>query len=142
MSKRAEEIAEKYYPKTLEYKSYSNIDLNGIKRSCVQFGYEQAEKDLANKAMFSSGPNGFYYGKGYEQGRKDAKKDFGWVSVKDRLPDTDDYVLTCYETNGVPCGIAFRYYEGDAWWEDMTEESVCTIEYWMPIPKLPKLPEK
>ena len=36
-------------------------------------GYEQAEKDLADVAQFSSGPDGFFYGKGYQQAKKDCE---------------------------------------------------------------------
>lgn len=40
-------------------------------RIAYRDGYEQAEKDLADASQFSSGWDGFFYGKGYEQAEKD-----------------------------------------------------------------------
>ena len=45
-------------------------------RDCIKCGnyikgYEQAEKDLTDKAKVSSGWDGFYYGQGYHQAEKD-----------------------------------------------------------------------
>ena len=65
-------------------------------------------------------------------------EDAGWISVKDRLPDTTEYVFTCVEMNGVPQCVGFHYYKDGKWWEGYEEDSVGAVEYWMPIPKLPK----
>lgn len=72
------------------------------------------------------------YMEGYEQ----AEKDLGWISVKDRLPDTTEYVFTCVEMNGIPQCVGFHYYKDGKWWEGYEEDSVGAIEYWMEIPKL------
>ena len=72
--------------------------------------------------------------KGYEQ----AEKDLGWVSVKDRLPDTTEYVFTCVEMNGIPQCVGFHYYKDGKWWEGYEEDSVGAVEYWMGIPKINK----
>jgi len=92
---------------------YPDFDaLTPIRRSCYQEGYEQAEKDL------------------------------GWISVKDRLPDTPEYVLTCIDDHGIPQCVGFHYYKDGKWWEGYEEDAVGAVEYWMPIPKLPKEDEK
>lgn len=116
MSKRAEEIAEKYYPKTLEYKSYSNIDLDGIKRSCVQFGYEQAEKNL------------------------------GWHSVDECLPKIDEEVIVLRDELGVApmynmsFGHLVDYPKRFAM--DYNGWNIPGVKFWMPCPKIPKKNEK
>lgn len=71
---RAEQRALEAYPihKIGDQTSdYGEWDINRIERRSFQEGYEQAEKDLADVAQFSSGPDGFFYGKGYQQAKKD-----------------------------------------------------------------------
>jgi hypothetical protein len=52
----------------------------GLYHTCFvdgyQQGYEQAEKDLTFMARVSSGPDGFFYGKGYQQAKKRPWLDF------------------------------------------------------------------
>ena len=55
-------------------------------------GYEQAEKDLTDKAKFSSGWDGFYYGQGYKQAFKDI-----WHNVKDEKPELRRTVICVNE---------------------------------------------
>ena len=69
--------------------------------------------------------------KGYEQ----AEEDLGWISVKDRLPDTTEYVFTCIKMDGIPQCVGFHYYKDGKWWEGYEEDSVCAVEYWMQIPQ-------
>lgn len=83
----------------------TEIDFNLLPRSYFQLGYEQAEKDL------------------------------GWISVKDRLPDTKEYVFTCVKMDGIPQCVGFHYYKAGIWWEGYEEDAVGAVEYWMPIPK-------
>ena len=70
--------------------------------------------------------------------RLEMGEDAGWISVKDRLPDTPEYVFTCIEMNGRPQCVGFHYYKDGKWWEGYEEDAIDAIEYWMPIPKLPK----
>ncbi len=70
--------------------------------------------------------------------RLEMGEDAGWIPVKDRLPDTAEYVFTCVEMNGTPQCVGFHYYKDGKWWEGYEEDAVGAIEYWMPIPKLPK----
>lgn len=77
--------------------------------------------------------NGFIFG--YDQ----AEKDLGWINVKDRLPEKDTVVLTCWDVNGVPQGIGLRLYDGQ--WQDFDEDDDIEIsdpDYWMPIPQFNK----
>lgn len=66
--------------------------------------------------------------KGYEQ----AEKDFGWVSVKDRLPEKPGryYTATKYEEYGIHSFVV------NNWFDD--EGYIVVVDYWMPIPELPK----
>lgn len=107
---RAEELALKAYPISPSCLSESNGDgdRNYPRRLAFIEGYRQAEKDL------------------------------GWVSVKDRLPDTTEYVFTCVEMNGIPQSVGFHYYKDGKWWEGYEEDSVGAVDYWMEIPKLKK----
>ena len=72
----------------------------------------------------------------YEEGYEQAEKDLGWISIKDRLPDTTEYVFTCVKMDGIPQCVGFHYYKDGKWWEGYEEDSVGAIEYWMQIPKL------
>lgn len=110
MSNRAEQRALEAYPEDISYSTVLKrpFDYNGRQRMIFQQGYEQAEKDL------------------------------GWISVKDKLPDTTEYVFTCVEMNGIPQSVGFHYYKDGKWWEGYKEESVGAIEYWMKIPELKK----
>lgn len=72
------------------------------------------------------------YVKGYEQ----AENNLGWISVKDRLPDTMDYVFTCIKMCGIPQCVGFHYYKDGIWWEGYEEHAVSAVEYWMPIPPI------
>ena len=69
--------------------------------------------------------------KGYEQ----AEQDLGWISVKDRLPDTTEYVFTCIKMDGIPQCVGFHYYKDGKWWEGYEEDTVGAVEYWMQIPQ-------
>lgn len=77
---RAEEAAMKVYPNILF--PFTPLDLNAYRRGAFINGYETAEKDLADVAAFSSGPDGFYYGRGYQQGKKDSEKDLA-LTIQD-----------------------------------------------------------
>ena len=74
----------------------------------------------------------------YQQGYEQAEKDLGWTSVKDRLPDTPEYMITCIDDHGIPQCVGFHYYKDGKWWEGYEEDAVGAVEYWMPIPKLPE----
>ena len=78
------------------------------------------------------------FNKGVAEGRRLERADLGWISVKDRLPDTTEYVFTCIEQNGIPQCVGFHYYKDGKWWEGFEEDTVGAVDYWMPIPKLPK----
>lgn len=120
MSKRAEEDALKAYPidmQPIRYPDYidqfggkTEIDVNSYLRCLFQEGYELAEKDL------------------------------GWISVKDKLPDSDGWYFACNEKNhGVICSIGVSYFNGEIW-QDQDEDFnliESNIDYWMPVPKLP-----
>lgn len=54
-----------------------------------------------------------------------------WISMKDRLPNTDDYYLVCDANSLEAPRIA--YYDTSSGWYD------CAVTHWM---KLPELPEK
>lgn len=60
-----------------------------------------------------------------------------WISVKDRLPDTQHIMLVCTKNrNGVPKIAMASYHDGFGWcgsggrWGNVT--------HWMPLPETPK----
>lgn len=56
-----------------------------------------------------------------------------WISVEDRVPETDDYVLAW---NGQPI---VAYYDGEWYSTDGNfDEDISPITYWMPLPEEPK----
>lgn len=73
----------------------------------------------------------------FKAGYEEAEKVLGWISVKDRLPDTTEYVLTCIEMNGRPQCVGFHYYEDGEWCDDENDDGFV-VDYWMEIPKLPE----
>jgi uncharacterized protein DUF551 len=56
-----------------------------------------------------------------------------WISVKDRLPDTDHYVL-CYQDKAA-CSIkvGFRSTVSRVWFPNLDK-----VTHWMPLPEFPK----
>lgn len=74
-----------------------------------------------------------------DQFREDAKKTPSWISVNDRLPDSQDTVLIALY------GMAFlAFYKGDGKFETLNGilydagDDEFDIHYWMPLPKPPK----
>ena len=151
MSKRAEIAALKAYP-------IISVDARGERcegstaptnndfiRGIFQQGYEQAEKDLADAAAFSSGPDGFYYGKGYQQGKKDAEKHLGLRSVKESPPPVDEEVIVL-----IPyCGDAAVKTQYEIAVAKLIQPIQCMpigekiwnipgVKFWMPMPKIPE----
>lgn len=70
-------------------------------------------------------------------GYKQAEKDLGWISVKERLPETDGYYFTCSDVSGVPqcIGATFFSTKRKAWEDEYGE---LHVDFWMPCPELPK----
>lgn len=97
-------------------KAYPPIQMN-CDGEIVHPGYDKHTRDI------------------YQQGYEQAEKDLGWISVKDRLPDTTEYVFTCVKMNGIPQCVGLHYYKDGKWWEGYDEDSVGAVEYWMQIPK-------
>lgn len=85
--------------------------------------------------------NGFIFG--YEQ----AEKDLGWISVKERLPGSSEWVVACVEVSGICTCLALATYDEETkeWhtddWEG-GEPEVYNPDYWMPIPTKVKEEEK
>lgn len=77
----------------------------------------------------------------YQQGYEQAEKDLGWISVKDRLPEEDKWVFVCVDMQGVPQCVGLGYLIDGEWCDDENDDGFC-VDYWMPIPKLPKEEEK
>lgn len=82
----------------------------------------------------------------YIKGYKQAEKDLGWISVKDRLPEKKGWYFTCVEQFKIPQCVGTTYFDKktNLWYNEipMTKRIlVSTIEivdYWMDIPALPK----
>ena len=88
----------------------------------------------------------FYAERLYNRGWR---KQSGWISVDDRLPENDDAVLCWYEyfrygdynrmyqTYGI--GYCFN---GRLWGGDVMEGAKCRVIAWMPLPEPPKMKER
>lgn len=77
----------------------------------------------------------------FKAGYEEAEKDLGWVSVKDRLPEESGFYITCVEQSGVAqCVSVDNYFDvkRKEWIEDDEDNCIAAVDYWMPIPKLPK----
>ena len=59
-----------------------------------------------------------------------------WISVNDRLPDNEDYVLAVTKSKTGVANIVRAYYspELERWASGMNSN----VTYWMPMPELPK----
>lgn len=57
----------------------------------------------------------------------------GWVSVKERVPDTDDRVLCCTVTKKGTRNIVIGYYMDGAWRCGMNSN----VTHWMLLPEAP-----
>lgn len=58
-----------------------------------------------------------------------------WISVKERLPENDDRMLTVGKRGGIQI---CRYSKGTKMWWTKGNASVATVTHWMPLPKPPK----
>ena len=135
---RAEERAWKAYP-------YQN-GMKGLicenSRKIFIEGYEVAEKDLADAAALSSGPDGFYYGKGYQQGKKDTEKHLGWHSVDESLPPVDEEVIVLSDVihdkkvEGANM-ICFGHIVDKRYCVDYDGWNIPGVHHWMKCPKIP-----
>ncbi len=57
-----------------------------------------------------------------------------WISVKDRLPESDDYVL-CYRDS---CGLSSRIMVGFYLRGKWTCGAIGNVTHWMPLPEPPE----
>lgn len=62
----------------------------------------------------------------------------GWISVKDRLPDTDRDIIMCLETREVCCGW---YSPALRIWHDMNATAIESVTYWRELPDPPRMEE-
>lgn len=72
------------------------------------------------------------YAKGYEAGTKQSP----WISVKDRLPQTDDdlYIVLDARTNPPGCGVCDFNPKTETWID--YDYNIIYPTHWMPIPSL------
>lgn len=63
----------------------------------------------------------------------------GWISVKDRLPDTNQSVLGWYKDNPFS-GYAVEVvsWNGKGWVFVYAQRYVTNVTHWMPLPRPPK----
>jgi hypothetical protein len=66
-----------------------------------------------------------------------SKENIGWISVKDNLPEENKWVFVCVDMQGIPQCVGMGYLKNGEWCDDENDNGFC-VDYWMPIPKLPK----
>ena len=70
-------------------------------------------------------------------GHLTAQEDLGWISVKERLPEKGSMYFTCQDIKGEPRSVMTMLFDDGKWYDgDGFRRRI--IDYWMPIPELPK----
>lgn len=59
----------------------------------------------------------------------------GWISVEERLPETDDHVLCCTRTKKGTTNVVIGYYMDGDWRCGMNSN----VTHWMPLPETPEV---
>lgn len=60
----------------------------------------------------------------------------GWISVRDRMPDTDRDIIMCLETREVCCGW---YSPALRIWHDMNATAIELVTHWRELPDPPRM---
>lgn len=68
----------------------------------------------------------------YEKGYQDGLKSNGWISVKDRLPETGRLALVYGSAGAMTIG---RYIANNEW---LVPGIFSTVTHWMPLPEPPE----
>ena len=63
----------------------------------------------------------------------------GWISVNDRLPDTDRDIIMYLEKKGVCCGWYSRTSQA---WYDMELTEIKSVTHWRELPDPPRMEER
>lgn len=66
-----------------------------------------------------------------------------WISVDERLPDSMDNVLICFEAGGFfrrRMVVGYWWERAGQWGPNIARRH--TVTHWMPLPKLPKVARK
>ena len=71
-----------------------------------------------------------------------SKENIGWISVKDRLPEKNGWYFTCINQAGVAQCVGLSHFETYSGKWDDDDDSIEIVDYWMPIPELPKKEEQ
>ena len=118
------------------YPDNDEFGLAIVCREAYVNGYRQATKDTEKEWLEDR--EGCFRD-GVQEGKALAEKDLGWHSVKESLPDIGERVLTCVknDTRMMCLGVSSR--KDERWWEDDYGVQHTSVDYWMPIPKLPKI---
>ena len=100
----------------------------------------QKADEFAQKEYISDSYERYALFKGYYWGYKDAEKDIGWISVKDKLPEEDEEVIVLTdELNTAPVyKIAFGHIVNKDIAVDYDGWNIEGVRYWMSMPEIPK----
>ena len=95
------------------------------------------DKDELVKALaYDRGQYDKGYGDGYQDGKRDA---WQWISVEERLPESDKYVLCCGSKGGMFVGSVCDIILADGKVTAFVHGGRGRhITHWMPLPEKPK----
>lgn len=74
----------------------------------------------------------------FRKGAEWQAKQSPWISVKDRLPETDDNVLYANFLSGA---LRVGFYFNNNWYEAYTGDVIYGVTHWMPIPSFDEILE-
>ena len=62
-----------------------------------------------------------------------------WISVKDRLPEANEYILICHTHWGDATIMIGWFSEGEFWYYEEGAEKLYEVVFWMPLPDPPEV---
>lgn len=118
------------------YKKVSDELDHKIFQTVVNANITVDRGELLKALAYDRGQYGKGYGDGYQDGKRDA---WEWISVEERLPGSDKYVLCCGSKGGMFVGSVCDIILADGKVTAFVHGGRGRhITHWMPLPEPPK----